>query len=83
MDAEMIGLVEVADSIDRIRRAETRVVHQQSIVGHLRPSGDSEYVACANDLLKRMEQKLTSLRIKHRSLLASTKMARCSSPTSH
>ena len=83
MDAEMIGPVEIAYSIDRVRRAKTRVGHQQPIVGHLRPSGDPEYVACANDLLKRMEQKLTSLRIKHRGLLASTKTPRCSSPTSH
>ncbi len=79
----MIGPIEIAYSIDRIQRAKTRVVHQQSIVGCLRPNVDPEYLICANDLLTRMEQKLALLRIKHRSLLASTKMARCSSPTSH
>ncbi len=79
----MIGRVEIAYSIDRIKRAKTRVVHQQSVVGHLQSDMSPGHAVCANDLLKRMEHKLTSLRTEHNSLLASKQMARRSSPTSH
>ena len=79
----MIGRVEIAYSIDRIRRAEARFAHQRAVVGDLQPRLNPDYAAGASNLLRLMERKLATLRVDHRNLLAAAKRARSPSPSVH